>query len=57
MLQKHYFVTYLFYIPVNTTHCCIPESFYMSIPIPKRVAGSMTGVKHYRGITLSSIFL
>ena len=40
------------------THCCIPESFSMStmIPIPKRGAGSMTDVKHYRGIALSSLF-
>ena len=40
------------------THCCIPVSFSMStiVPIPKRGAGSMTDVKHYRGIALSSLF-
>ena len=39
-------------------HCCIPDSFSMStmVPIPKRGAGSMTDVKHYRGIALSSLF-
>ena len=26
------------------------------VPIPKRGAGSMTDVKHYRGIALSSLF-
>ena len=51
----------LYYISVlfscMPTHCCIPESFSMSamVPIPKRGAGSMTDVKHYREIALSSL--
>ena len=54
--------TLLYYISVlfscMLTHCCIPESFSMStmVPIPKRGAGSMTEVKHYRGFALSSLF-
>ena len=40
------------------TRCCIPKSFTMStmVPIPRRGAGSMANVKHYRGIALSSLF-
>ena len=50
-----YYISVLF--SCMLTHCCIPDSFSMSTMVPIRDAGSMTDVKLYRGIALSSLFV